>query len=230
MSSEECKLIEISLAKIEHSKSSRKAVGVGKASMLHRNLLVNSVLNRVRNTDKTAKLESFMDYREPRSIDSELDENDIIEKCTTLHEMRQTRSSSKKANLLGKQLDINSNELPKTTTQYSQPRTVSPLPQDLPIVPKFEKQTDMDIAVYQLKTNSSDYSPKKNCKRSRSKTDSCDKVVLPIKKMKASCWSSDMSAYSVSSLSSLFNELVANADADSGLNFCSTYITATACC
>ena len=44
------RIFEISVNKIEHSKS-RKVYG--KSTMLHRTLLVNTVLNRVRNSERT---------------------------------------------------------------------------------------------------------------------------------------------------------------------------------
>merc|ERR1712243_389952 len=67
------RIFEISLNKIEHSKS-RKVYG--KSNMLHRTLLVNTVINRVRNSDgtlehRTESQTPFMNYRDPKSIDIE---------------------------------------------------------------------------------------------------------------------------------------------------------------
>jgi len=59
------KIIEISLSKIENTNS---RVNTGKTSLLHRHLLVNSLLNRVRGNDKTIPDETLMNYREPKSL------------------------------------------------------------------------------------------------------------------------------------------------------------------
>jgi len=63
------RIFEISVNKIEHS-NTRKVYG--KSTMLHRKLLVNTVINRVRNSDrmytqKNVSSTSFTNYREPRT-------------------------------------------------------------------------------------------------------------------------------------------------------------------
>lgn len=81
MSEDMDRIFEISLNKIEHCKSHKVH---GNANMLHRTLLVNTVINRVKSCDnpiqhKNESLSSFMDYREPKGIfeieDYDMDKN-----------------------------------------------------------------------------------------------------------------------------------------------------------
>jgi len=77
------KIIEISLAKIESSKTKK---GNGK---LHKKLLVNSLLNRVRGTDSenTCTTEPLMNYREPKLI-VDLDVEDYDMDRVPYHQQR----------------------------------------------------------------------------------------------------------------------------------------------
>lgn len=65
------RIFEISLAKFDRSKTSRKQSST--SSKLHRNLLVTSVLKAI-TTDSSSGNESLMDYRESKIIDMDLDE------------------------------------------------------------------------------------------------------------------------------------------------------------
>jgi len=85
------KIIEISLSKIENTKS---RVNTGKTSLLHRHLLVNSLLNRVRGNDKTIPDETLMNYREPKSL-IEMDIEDCdMKKVPSFSERSQKQRST----------------------------------------------------------------------------------------------------------------------------------------
>ena len=85
------KIVEISLSKIEHGKT---RTNTGKTSLLHRHLLVNSLLNRVRCTDKnTPSKDTLMNYREPKSLVDMESEDWEIEKIPTLEESSRKQRS-----------------------------------------------------------------------------------------------------------------------------------------
>jgi len=65
------RIFEISLAKFDRSKTSRKQSST--SSKLHRNLLVTSVLKAI-TTDSSSGSGSLMEYRESKIIDMDLDE------------------------------------------------------------------------------------------------------------------------------------------------------------
>ena len=107
------KIIEISLAKIESSKTKK---GNGK---LHKKLLVNSLLNRVRGTDsENTCTEPLMNYREPKLIvDLDVDDYDMDRvpsyKERTISQQRLSQSSTarKQSSLVSK---LNTRSLGKT--------------------------------------------------------------------------------------------------------------------
>ncbi len=65
------RLLEISLAKFDRSKTQRKQSST--SSKLHRNLLVSSVLRAIK-IDSNSQENCLMDYRESKLIDMELDD------------------------------------------------------------------------------------------------------------------------------------------------------------
>lgn len=69
----EQKILELSLCKIENSKHPENKKTHGKSSLLHRSLMVNSVLRKVR-LEQNKLPELLMDYREPKPIDMDQEE------------------------------------------------------------------------------------------------------------------------------------------------------------
>eukprot|EP00493_Phyllostaurus_siculus_P025851 UN26196 len=103
------RIFEISVNKIEHSKSSRKVYG--KSTMLHRTLLVNTVLNRVRNSERTHtnnnnnnkdESPSFTNYREPKRMydmddyesDKSLTYTEFQSRCKAKHNTTTTTTTT----------------------------------------------------------------------------------------------------------------------------------------
>jgi len=225
------KIIEISLAKIENSKT-RKVTG--RSSLLHRSLLVNSLLNRVRSNDKDNP-EPLMNYREPKSIDMELDEQDLLEKCppSQLERPRNPRNSStrKQSGLIS----TDSVTMPPKDSFSTDSQTT-------------EKAYEMSDSCcsedrISLKDNIAcecKLSPKTRLrtrsKRPRLNLDSEESLSCPNKKLKSIQTISpspkvDATGYSVTSLASLFSGLVANSEAEnSSLKFSTNYVTVMMAC
>ena len=77
------KILEISLAKIDRNKTSRKQTAT--SNTLRRNLLVSSVLKAIK-TDTIPSNEILMDYRETKLIDMDLEEAEFeITRRESLH-------------------------------------------------------------------------------------------------------------------------------------------------
>lgn len=267
MAAEKCKLLEISLAKIEKSKSSRKCFG--KSSVLHRNLMVNSVLNKVRTSEKSYNSDIFLNYREPRSIEMDIEEQEI-EKINTRQRQNQQSSpfSSIKSNC--------KQQSPVPSIQSSLTRPTTPIPpnvlkdlQENCIAPAQQKHcasppsnNAQDLISCHSPEKSSALTPKKSQKRVRSAIENTEDVISsspkkskhqlsPVTTTTTSCTSKpnntacqnhldvssshssvpEVTAYSVSSLASLFNGLVAHSEAENtSLNFGSNYVTAMLAC
>ena len=104
----------------EVEKSSRECFR--KSSVLHRNLMVNSVLNKVRTSEKSYNSDIFLNYREPRSIEMDIEEQEI-EKINTRQRQNQQSSpfSSIKSNC--------KQQSPVPSIQSSLTRPTTPIPE-----------------------------------------------------------------------------------------------------
>ena len=222
------KIIEISLAKIEHSKAKK---GPGK---LHKNLLVNSLINKVRETEsgKTC-LKPLMNYRESKLIldleNEDCDLDRVSMKDRTVGQQRLTIQSplSRKQNSVVSQL--NTRSIGRTEVLS---RTVK-----------------CDESVIEMKENIQtkdmicDCSPVKLPrgielpKRTKKRIHSIEVIESECPRKRLRClWTPNIDqksqdpSFSVSTLSSLFGNLVAHSDAEKNLELRSKFISAMVAC
>jgi len=222
------KIIEISLAKIESSKVRK---GTGK---LHKSLLVNSLLNRVRGTDaeKTPN-EPLMNYRESKLIvDLDVDDYDM-DKVPSLKErticqqrLNTTQSpvSRKQSSLVTK---LNTRSLGKT--DFLQRTILS-----------CDDSTEMKENQQQKETLPSCECVKltliKVSKRTKKRIHSIETVEDDCPRKRLRClWTPNINAktqdsFSVTSLSSLFGNLVAHSDTEKSLDLRNKFVTAMVAC
>jgi len=248
MSEDMEKIFALSVNKIEHSRTRN----CGKASMLHRTLLVNSVINRVKHSEKRTALNNdcddqempLMNYREPKSLD-DLDEYESEKTFTE----RQTRSTP-------------TNSHHNITTNINQPRKISSLVTKLnsrslcgkfnePLLTK-HKHVDEPEKVQQQEKENIVIMDCQNNKRSTTSTnekrthnsqkrihcsstsDSNDVDECPKKKLRC-IWPNNISQdinFSITGLATLFGDLVAtNNEADmSNIPLNGNFATAMVAC
>jgi len=201
------RIFEISVNKIEHSKS-RKVYG--KSTMLHRTLLVNTVLNRVRNTERTllhhpsnsnSNPTSFTNYREPKRV-YDMDENESDKplsytecqtRCKTKHN---TTTQKKKISSLVTLL--NSRALGSKTEDFTRHLCLK----------------DDNIDEKENLTKSDSQHPTPRHEKRRCTSDSNDETQHCPKKKLRCIWPNNEVNYSITGLASLFGDLVASTDAD----------------
>jgi len=219
------RIFEISVNKIEHSKS-RKVYG--KSTMLHRSLLVNTVINRVRNSDRTHTLSvhrnepsaSFTSYREPKIIyDMDENENDKTltytecqTRCKAKHQSNTTqkKKTSSLVNLL------NSRALSGKTDELT--RTINY---------KCVKVGDGLVFEKENKNKPITQSSTRHEKRRFVPSDKVEESSpCPAKKLRC-LWPTNVSDinYSISGLASLFGDMVASSDAEKSTISLNTHIT-----
>lgn len=217
------RIFEISVNKIEHSKS-RKVYG--KSAMLHRTLLVNTVMNRVRNSDRTHKNEpstSFTNYREPKSIydmdeyesDKSLTYTEFQTRCKAKH-LNNTVQKKKISSLVNL---LNSRALNGKTDELARTMCVRV----------------GDGHVHEKENNK--YTTQSSTRHEKRRLVPSDKVEesshCPPKKLRC-IWPTnvtDVSNYSITGLASLFGDMVASSDAEkSTLSLNSQFATAMVAC
>ena len=225
------KIIEISLAKIENSKIKK---GTGK---LHKNLLVNSLLNRVRvsETEKTKK-EPLMNYRESKLlVDLDIDDYDM-DKIPTSHERTyyqqryNTQATIRKQSSLVTKL--NTRSIGKTDMF---PKTLVSMDTNYDLTQNIQgKLKSCDCPGVPQNCITCTGSPKQAKKRIHS-IELLDED-CPRKKLRC-LWTpnintkhTDVSSFSVSSLSSLFGNLVAHSDSEKSLDLKSKFVSAMVAC
>jgi len=225
MSDTEKKIIEISLAKIESSKTKK---GTGK---LHKSLLVNSLLNRVRGTDtESTHIEPLMNYRESKLlVDLDIDDYDM-DKITSVHErtnyhQRCTQASSRKQSSLVTKL--NTRSLGKTDLF---PRTIVNCDSPCDMKENYNvKEMPCECSKLSLQCSTCVDSPKRSNKRLHS----IEIVEEDCPRKKLRClWTPNIntksqdSSFSVGSLSSLFGNLVAHSESEKSLDLKSKFVSA----
>ena len=228
------KIIEISLAKIENSKS-RKVTG--KSNMLHRNLLVNTLLNRVRTSDKSLQItEPLMNYREPRSlVDMDIDDYDM-EKIANTKERKHgsnIQHTQQQITLTRKQSSL----VTKLNTRSLSGKPENSLCKDICKLDDItETKENKEIPCECLKLSNCKSEPALNIKhaKKRSRLSEQDEQNCPTKKLRC-LWPTNVSpkvqelSYSITSLASLFGDLDANTDTEN-LSLGRNYVTAMVAC
>jgi len=227
------RIFEISVNKIEHSKT-RKVYG--KSTMLHRTLLVNTVINRVRNSDrscvhKSEPSTSFTNYRDPKNIydmddyesDKSLPYTECQTRCKAKHinnnTIQKKRPSSLVTLLNSRALSGKTDELARTLCGQVVDEHVS-----------HEKENQNKFVHPKVDTAQSSMRHEKR----RLSCDIFDEANdCPAKKLRC-IWPtnvSDVNNYSISGLASLFGDMVASNDTDkSSLTLNSQYSTAMVAC
>lgn len=224
------KIIEISLAKIENSKIKK---GTGK---LHKNLLVNSLLNRVSKTEKT-NTEPLMNYREPKLlVDLDIDDYDM-DKIPTSHERtyyqqryNMQASIRKQSSLVTKlntrsigKIDIFPRAAVKMDTSYDLKQTI---------------QGKLKACECALVSHDCITCTNNTPKQSKKRIHSVEIIDEDCPRKKLRClWTpnintkhTDVPSFSVSSLSSLFGNLVAHSDPENSLDLKSKFVSAMVAC
>jgi len=229
MSEDKNKIFEISLSKIENSKS-RKVCG--KSNMLHRTLLVNSVINRVRNSERLlVKHEQqhdrgtpFMNYRESKLM-VDIDDYDT-ENILTLTEC-QTRTTNQ--NNTNNEKRILSSLVTKLNSRSLHGKVGESFTKHINRIEELEGKENSLLNNVECNKNKdrrrSPNSPQK--RRSTEVDEQCPKK-------KSRClWPTNINSYgqdinfSIAGLASLFGDLVASTDAEnSSLSLSGNFATA----
>jgi len=221
------RIFEISVNKIEHSKS-RKVYG--KSTMLHRTLLVNTVLNRVRNSDhrphnttnnNNKNESSFTNYREPKRIydmdDYESDKSLTYMECQTRCKAKhnnittpQKKKNSSLVSLLNSRAmgGVKSDELTRIIRKTDESEPEKENQETVQINTRHEKR--------RFVSTSSDVNDETSC---------------PTKKLRC-IWPANVSdVNSITGLASLFGDLVASSDPEkSSMSLNSNFATAMVAC
>jgi len=234
MSEDMDRIFEISLNKIEHSKS-RKVYG--KTNMLHRTLLVNTVINRVRNSERTFvhKNESqttFMNYREPKSI-VDIEEYDT-EKTLTYTECQTRCRSHGNTNTQKKKI---SSLVTLLNSRALCGKVDDSLTKKLSKVGDHEgKENITHVESHKLSKDTTLQRHLLHEKRHCSNNMDADDQPCPTKKLRC-IWPSNVTPciqdvnYSITGLASLFGDLVANSDAEvSNMALNNNFATAMVAC
>lgn len=235
MSEDMDRIFEISLNKIEHSKS-RKVYG--KSNMLHRTLLVNTVINRVRNSERTFvhknELQTtFMNYREPKSI-VDIDDYDTEKTLTYTECQTRCRNHANNTNIQKKKISslvtlLNARSLcgkvdDSLTKKYSKDDHMYEGKENITHIESYKYSNDTQRRLLHEKRHSSN---------------TLDGDDQPCPKKKLRCiWPSNVTPciqdvnYSITGLASLFGDLVANSDAAEKSNMAlnSNFATAMVAC
>lgn len=230
MSGDAEKIIEISLAKIESCKSKKVT---GKAGVLHRNLLVNSLLNRVKTK------EPLMNYRESKTlIDMDMDDYDMDKLPTSfetnISQQRQTKQISSK----------------KQSSLVSNSNTTSIVKHDCPLQKTLPMTNDDSSEMKENKTSEiscvCDCSKYPNCAcvvkvkstppaKKRLHSVDLSEEDCPRKRLRC-LWTPNVntknqeSSFSITSLSSLFGNLVADTDSEKNMVLRNKFVSAMVAC
>lgn len=228
MSGDMEKIIEISLAKIENTKTQKIN---GKSNILHRNLLVNTLLNRVRSTDKNLQVKKpLMNYREPKNmVDIDMEDYDM-DKVPSSKDFKKLNQPQQQQT----QHKIVSSLVAKLNSRSLAGKTESSLCNDILISDDISEQKETKKEDIFCECKLKNITPKLRKKRIHS-TESDDQS-CPSKKLR-SIWPSNVSpkaqelGYSVTNLASLFGGLVANTDSEMAtLNFGNKFVSAMVAC
>jgi len=224
------KIIEISLAKIESSRLKKK--GTGK---LHKNLLVNSLLNRVRETEsgKTC-IEPLMNYRESKLIiDLDNDDYDMDKVPSPVKERTVSQQRITQSPLSRKQESIVS----KLNT-----RSIGKADNILKTIPIYDESIEMKENIQNKKTICDCVKTTFECptcevpKRTKKRLHSIEILDADCPRKRLRClWTPNIDqksqdSFSVTSLSSLFGNLVANSDSDKSLDLRNKFVSAMVAC
>ena len=230
------KIIEISLAKIENSKAKK---GTGK---LHKNLLVNSLLNKVRETESgKTRIQPLMNYRESKLIidldieDYDMDKVPISVKDRNFSQQQQKITPSplsKKQSSVVTKLHTRSigkvNALSRTVLNYDESIEMKEN------IGHEDKSSTCSCDSTKLYNCSSCDSPLKRSKKRLHSIEILDSD-CPRKRLR-SLWTPNIDQkgqepnFSVTSLSSLFGNLVAHSDSDKSLDLRNKFVSAMVAC
>lgn len=228
------KIIEISLAKIEHSKAKK---GPGK---LHKNLLVNSIINKVRETEsgKTC-LKPLMNYRESKlMVDLDTEDYDLDRVLMKDRPSNQNRVSiqsplSRKQSSLVSQLN---------TRSIGRTESLSRLPhyeESIEMKENIQIKEDMlcECTTVKLTTTTTKEEVIELPKRTKKRIHSIEVIENDCPRKRLRClWTPNIDqkiqdpSFSVSTLSSLFGNLVAHSDAEKNLELRNKFVSAMVAC
>jgi len=243
MSEDMEKIFEISVNKIEHSRARNVS---GKSSMLHRTLLVNSVINRVKNSDRTSVNHDqempLMNYREPKSLidideyESEKTFTESQTRCTTttnsnLNSNHTTNTQRRKVSSLVTKLNSRS-----LCGKFNEPLLTKHRVDDIELQEKENIVINMEC--HKRSTNTNDNNKRSHNSQKRlycsSNTDTTDVDELCPKKKLRCIWPSNIGQdinFSITGLATLFGDLVATNDADkSNISLNGNFATAMVAC
>ena len=224
------KIIEISLAKIEHSKAKK---GPGK---LHKNLLVNSIINKVRETEsgKTC-LKPLMNYRESKLImdldneDYDLDRVLMKDRPSTQHRVSIQSPLSRKQSSLVSQLNTRSIGITEPISRLSASEESIEMKENIQT-----KDMICECASVKLTTKEEDIELPK---RTKKRIHSIEVIENDCPRKRLRClWTPNIDqkiqdpSFSVSTLSSLFGNLVAHSDAEKNLELRNKFVSAMVAC
>lgn len=229
------KIFEISVNKIEHSRTRNVC---GKSSMLHRTLLVNSVINRVKHSDRTSSSNNdrdqemtFMNYREPKSpidmdeYESEKTFTESQTRCTTNTNIINTQQQRRKVSSL----------VTKLNSRSLCGRFIEPLLTKHKVdEPELEGKENIVIMECPKRSSTIEKRTQSSHKRIHSNNSDTDGDECPKKKLRC-IWPSNISQdinFSITGLATLFGDLVAsNNDADkSNIPLNGNFATAMVAC
>lgn len=218
------RIFEISVNKIEHSKS-RKVYG--KSTMLHRTLLVNTVMNRVRNSDhrvhninNNKNESSFTNYREPKRIydmdDHESDKSLTYMECQTRCKAKHNTTTPQKKKNSSLVSLLNSRAMNGKTDEST--RIIRKTDEC-----ELEKENQESV---QINTRHEKRRFVSTSSEVADETQPC-----PTKKLRC-IWPANVSdVNSITGLASLFGDLVASSDAEkSSMSLNSNFATAMVAC
>jgi len=233
------KIIEISLAKIENSKAKKK--GTGK---LHKNLLVNSLLNKVSRETETgkARIQPLMNYRESRLIidldteDYDMDKVPVKDRNFSQQQQRITPSplSKKQSSVVTK---LHTRSIGKVNALS---RTVSNHDESIEMKENIgheDKSLACSCDSIKLVYNNCSSYESSSLKRSKKRLHSIEILEsdCPRKRLR-SLWTPNIDQkvqepnFSVTSLSSLFGNLVAHSESDKSLDLRNKFVSAMVAC
>jgi len=234
------RIFEISVNKIEHSKS-RKVYG--KSTMLHRTLLVNTVINRVRNSDRTfvhhnkneVAKSSFTNYREPKSIydmdEYEMEKPLTYTECQTRCKTKHNTAISQKQKTSSLVTLLNSRALSGKTNDFTRTFCSGSKVDDV----EGKENMTKDYSIWKVDTTTTPQQNTRHEKR-RCTFDASDETQQYCPKKKLRCiWPSnvtDVNNYSITGLASLFGDLVASSEssAEKSTMLNSNFATAMVAC
>lgn len=222
------KIIQISLAKIENSKAKNRT---GK---LHKNLLVNSLLNKVKESESGKALKPLMNYRESRLI-IDLDTEDYDFDRVSMNNRTENQQRSQIISPLSRKQNSVVSQLNTRSLGRNEPLSRTMICDDSVGMEMKENIQEKDescgcVMKQQLLLESP-------AKRTKKRIHSKELIESDCPRKRLRClWTPNIDqkvqdpSFSVSTLSSLFGNLVAHSDAEKNLELRNKFVTAMVAC